>query len=72
MEIQIVDMQQHLNHVFFNVLVLIIVDVMVEIMQVVIHIYLVDKVEWVYVFEDKAELVDVCDFYFNDRMIGFL
>jgi hypothetical protein len=54
--------------VSFNVLVLIIDDVVVvvvavgvvEIMQVLIHIYSVDKVVWVYVFEDKVELVEVC------------
>ena len=50
---QIVNMQLHDNHVFFNVLVLVIEDV------VIIPIYLVDKMEWAYVFEDKVGL-EVC------------
>jgi hypothetical protein len=33
-----------------------------------IHIYLADKVEWVYVFEDKVESVEVGDF--NDYNIN--
>jgi hypothetical protein len=43
------------HHRFSNVLVLEIEDVVVEL----IRIYLVDKVVWVYDFEDKVEL-EVC------------
>jgi hypothetical protein len=43
------------HNVFFNVLVLVIEDVVV----VLILIYSVDKVEWEYDFEDKVEL-EVC------------
>jgi hypothetical protein len=55
MLLQIVNIQ-HLEHpVYFNVLVLVIEDVVVGL----ILIYSVDKVAWVYDFEDKVEL-EVC------------
>jgi hypothetical protein len=62
-EIKDMDMYLKINHVFFNVLVLQIADVVEEIILVLIHIYLVDKVEWAYVFEDKVESVEVGVFH---------
>jgi hypothetical protein len=67
---QIVHLMLRFDHEFFNVLLLVIVDVVVvvvEIIQLLMHIYLVDKVEWVFVFEDKVALVDVCDCFNSSR-----
>jgi hypothetical protein len=68
---QIDHLQDRFDHVFSNVSNTLIVDVVVEIIQVRILIYSVDKVDWVFAFEDKAELVDVCIdvflFFWNEK-----